>query len=66
MYKVKIGTSYPSPIVDITETGKFARTNLWRAKASKPVKEENERILIKHTKRKTEKEEALRLNFGNE
>jgi deoxyribodipyrimidine photo-lyase len=63
MYKVKIGNDYPSPIIDISETGKFARSNLWRTKASKPVKEENKRILLKHTKRKTEKEETLQLNF---
>jgi deoxyribodipyrimidine photo-lyase len=66
MYKVNIGADYPMPIVNIIETGKFSRTNLWRTKASKPVKEENQRILKKHTKRKTEKENPLQFNFKSE
>jgi deoxyribodipyrimidine photo-lyase len=63
MYNVMIGKDYPHPIVDIIETGKFARTNLWRTKGSRSVRAENQRILKKHTKRKTEKEEPLKLNF---
>jgi deoxyribodipyrimidine photo-lyase len=65
MYDVQIGVDYPAPIIDIVETGKFARTNLWSTKASKKVKEQNEGILKKHTKRKTEKEETLELKFDD-
>jgi deoxyribodipyrimidine photo-lyase len=66
MYKVVMGVDYPAPIVDITKTGKFARNNLWRTKATKAVQEDNKQILKKHTKRKTAKEEILQLNFENE
>jgi deoxyribodipyrimidine photo-lyase len=60
---VIIGKDYPAPIVDLASAGAFARKNLWAAKKSKAVKEDNQRILAKHTKRKTEKEEPLRLPF---
>jgi deoxyribodipyrimidine photo-lyase len=63
MYKVQIGTDYPAPIIDIIATGKYARQILWSTKASKKVKQENKRILKVHTKRKTEKEAPLTLNF---
>jgi deoxyribodipyrimidine photo-lyase len=65
MYQVQIGVAYPGPIIDIAETGKFARTNLWSTKASKKVKEQNIGILKKHTKRKNEKEETLELKFDD-
>lgn len=63
MYKVELGKQYPLPVVDIQETGKYARAELWRIKASAAVKKENKRILKIHTKRKTEKEQTLQLNF---
>lgn len=64
---VTIGVDYPKPIVAIAETARFAREHLWRAKNSVAVQSENKRILKKHTKRKTEKENTLRapLPAGN-
>jgi deoxyribodipyrimidine photo-lyase len=53
LYKVIIGSDYPAPIVDITQTASFARIHLWNIKKSEPVKVQNERILKVHTKRKT-------------
>ncbi|MFM7485542.1 MAG: deoxyribodipyrimidine photo-lyase/cryptochrome family protein [Cytophagales bacterium] len=57
---VIIGIDYPQPIVVIAETARFAREHLWRTKNSVAVQSENKRILKKHTKRKTEKENTLR------
>lgn len=61
MYQVKLGQDYPLPVVDIAETGRHAREQLWKTKKSVDTKTQNERILKRHTKRKTEKEETLTL-----
>ncbi|MCE2957829.1 MAG: FAD-binding domain-containing protein, partial [Flammeovirgaceae bacterium] len=58
---IRIGVDYPTPIVDIQQTARHAREHLWKTKKSKAVQQENQVILKKHTKRKTEKEETLRL-----
>jgi deoxyribodipyrimidine photo-lyase len=63
MYQVELGKDYPLPIVDLAVSAKYARENLWRTKASKTVKAANQRILTRHTKRKTEKEATLTLDF---
>jgi deoxyribodipyrimidine photo-lyase len=57
----RIGDDYPSPAVDIQQTARYAREHLWQTKKSKVAREENEVILKKHTKRKTEKEDPLQL-----
>jgi deoxyribodipyrimidine photo-lyase len=57
---VKIGEGYPLPIVDIEQTARYAREHLWKTKKSVAVQSENKKILKKHTKRKTEKENTLR------
>jgi deoxyribodipyrimidine photo-lyase len=57
----RIGDDYPLPIVDIQQTARYAREHLWQTKKSKVAREENEVILKKHTKRKTEKENPLQL-----
>ncbi|MBY0432648.1 MAG: FAD-binding domain-containing protein, partial [Cyclobacteriaceae bacterium] len=57
---VKIGEDYPLPIVDIEQTARHAREHLWKTKKSVAVQSENKKILKKHTKRKTEKENTLR------
>ena len=48
-YDCKIGKDYPNPIVDISETYKYAASKLWRIKSNPKVKEESSRILQKHT-----------------
>ena len=45
----KIGKDYPKPIVDISETYKYAASKLWSIKSDPKVKEESSRILQKHT-----------------
>jgi deoxyribodipyrimidine photo-lyase len=65
MYKTVMGKDYPLPIVDLKTSSQYARVHLWGTKKSALVKEKNERILRVHTKRKTEKETPLQLNFGS-
>ena len=48
-YECKIGKDYPNPIVDISETYKYAASKLWKIKSDPKVKEESSRILKKHT-----------------
>ena len=48
-YECKIGKDYPNPIVDISETYKYAASKLWSIKSNSKVKEESSRILQKHT-----------------
>ena len=48
-YECKIGKDYPKPIVDISETYKYAASKLWSIKSDPKVKEESSRILQKHT-----------------
>ena len=48
-YDYKIGKDYPNPIVDISETYKYAASKLWSIKSNSKVKEESSRILQKHT-----------------
>lgn len=47
--KVEIGKDYPSPIVDIAETGRYAREVLWSFRKRKDVRAEARRIVEKHT-----------------
>ena len=49
LYKFKIGSDYPKPIIDIKETYKHASQSLWKLKANSTVKKESLRILKKHT-----------------
>ena len=48
-YHCKIGKDYPKPIIDISETYKYAASKLWSFKSNNLVKEESNRILQKHT-----------------
>lgn len=48
-YECKIGKDYPNPIVEISETYKYAASKLWSIKSDPKVKEESSRILQKHT-----------------
>ncbi len=47
-YQCQLGRDYPTPIIDITETGKFARDLLWGFKKRLDTKKENQRIIRKH------------------
>ena len=57
----QLGVDYPLPIIAVEEAARFARNELWRVKNSKQTKQLNSAILKKHTQRKSEKEEMLRL-----
>ena len=48
LFNCKIGKDYPKPIVDISQTRKFALEKLWSIRKIKKVKEEKQRILEKH------------------
>ena len=50
MYNCKIGVDYPYPIVDITNTYKWANSQLWSKKSDSKVREESKRILKVHIK----------------
>ena len=56
---VVIGQNYAEPIVDLVTTGRVAREKIWGHKKSTVVKNENEKILKKHTRRKKVEEENL-------
>ena len=49
MYDFTLGKDYPNPIVDLKKTRKNASDILWNLKKNPQVKEENKRILLKHT-----------------
>ncbi len=50
-----IGKDYPSPIVDLTESGRKAREKIWGHRKHELVKEEKQRILKVHTIKRTRK-----------
>ena len=52
MYDFNYGADYPTRIVDINETGKYARDKLWSTLKSKSSKDQSKSILKKHTSRK--------------
>lgn len=46
-----IESSYPDPVVDISESGRKARDKVWGHRKNPKVKKENHRILKTHTRR---------------
>lgn len=48
-YHFQSGKDYPAPIVDIEKTGRRAREALWGHKKHARVREEKQRILLRHT-----------------
>ena len=50
MFSCYIGRDYPEPVVDITATGKAARTLLWQWRNRPDVKAESQRILQRHVR----------------
>lgn len=49
LYGVKIGIDYPTPVVDIVQSGRQARVNIWDHRKHQEVQKENSRILTTHT-----------------
>jgi deoxyribodipyrimidine photo-lyase len=50
LYQCQLGEDYPSPMVDINETGKIARDLLWGFRNRFTTKKEGQRILAKHVR----------------
>mgnify|MGYP003336706179 CR=1 FL=1 len=50
---IKIGKDYPTPIVNIIESGKIARKKIYGHGKNHKVKEEKKRILLTHTRNKS-------------
>lgn len=51
LYHFSYGKTYPEKIVEIQETGNFAREKLFRAQKDEKTKKESAKILKKHTNR---------------
>ena len=52
MYHFTPGKDYPLPIVDISVSGKTARSVFWQWRARPDVKQEAQRILATHVRPK--------------
>ncbi len=65
MNQFVLGKDYPFPLVELITSGKFARDQIWGHRKELAVKEENKRILSVHTKRKSEKENPIRIQSKN-
>ena len=52
IYKFKVGKDYPSPIVNLKETSKYAKEKIWGHLKNKMVKDEKKRILNTHVNQK--------------
>ena len=48
IYKCRLDRDYPAPIVQLSETGRFARETLWRIKRSEVARRESVGILSRH------------------
>lgn len=49
LYGVAIGKDYPSPIIDLPAAHRYAREKLWGMRSDPLVRQENQRILERHT-----------------
>jgi deoxyribodipyrimidine photo-lyase len=58
-HQFTLGIDYPHPIVDADESARAAREIIWATKKSSDVKVANQKILGKHTVRRTERERSL-------
>lgn len=65
VYQCVIGSDYPAPLVMLEDAHRAARERMWARKASKEVKDDNRRILTRHTHRDSEKEQTLELPKKN-
>lgn len=61
-YNIQLGKDYPSPIVDITQAQKIATEKMWQHRNHPSVLAENQRILNRHTFRKSREDKAI-INF---
>ena len=52
IYDFKVGEDYPSPIVNLKETSKYAKEKIWGHLKNKKVKDEKKRILNTHVNQK--------------
>jgi len=62
LYGFVLNRDYPAPIVDVTSVTRKASDLMWQHREHPAVKAENERILQRHTFRKTTKDKAI-INF---
>jgi deoxyribodipyrimidine photo-lyase len=62
IYGFVLNRDYPAPIVDVTSVTRKASDLMWQHREHPAVKAENERILQRHTFRKTTKDKAI-INF---
>ena len=60
LYGLVLDIDYPSPVVDLTESGKIARSKIWGHRKHPKVREENQRILTTHVRRNTSRPKANR------
>jgi deoxyribodipyrimidine photo-lyase len=51
LYQCDLGKYYPHPMIDIKETGKFARDTLWGFRKRFDTKMEGRRIIAKHVRK---------------
>jgi deoxyribodipyrimidine photo-lyase len=58
LYAFRLGETYPSPMVDIEQTGKIARDLLWGFQKRSDSQQEGGRILSKHVRPRTKKVKA--------
>jgi deoxyribodipyrimidine photo-lyase len=56
-----IGENYPSPIIDLQESGKQAREKIWGHRKNASVKKESKRIVAKHTRNSSPVHESPQL-----
>lgn len=61
-YNFELGKQYPNPIVDIHQAQKAATDKMWQHRDHPSVLAENERILNRHTFRKSRADKAI-INF---
>ncbi|CAN1491070.1 PhrB Deoxyribodipyrimidine photolyase [Flavobacteriaceae bacterium] len=59
-YNCEIGKEYPSPIVNIEETRKYASDIVWSFRKKDEVREEGKRILKKHVSNPNSKKSSLK------
>jgi deoxyribodipyrimidine photo-lyase len=64
-YNFKAGETYPTPIVEFSKSQKIATDKIWQHREHPSVKIENERILNRHTFRKSREDKAI-INFQDE
>jgi deoxyribodipyrimidine photo-lyase len=63
-YACVLGKDYPQPIVDIIETARYAREQVWQFRKIEPVKNEAERILKKHVNTSRNKSSSKKKRLG--